>query len=87
MAALVVVFALMGLIIRRGEKRLTRLAAIILIVSAAGSALGLYIGAHYDAFESEQLFLPFVAFLAVVFVIHSFWGWVLLPLASRISRQ
>ena len=86
-AALVVVFAMIGLVIRRGEKRLTHLAAIALIVSGAGSVLGLYIGAHYDAFESEQLFLPFVAFLAVVFVIHSSWGWVLLPLASRISRQ
>ncbi len=87
MAALVVVSALLGLVIRRDEKRLTHLAAIALIVSAAGSALGLYIGAHYDAFESEQLFLPFVVFLAVVFVVHSSWGWVLLPLASRISRQ
>ena len=86
-ASLVVLIALMGLFIRRGARRLTFLAAIVLIISAAGSAVGLYIGKQYDAVKPEELPLPFLAFVILVFVIHSLWGWILMPLASRVGHR
>ncbi|UCC29101.1 MAG: hypothetical protein JSU86_12965 [Phycisphaerales bacterium] len=81
---LVLLAALAGLVIGRRIRGLTYLAAIILILSAAGSVVGLYVGAQFDAVKPEELPLPFFAFVVVVFVIHSLWGWVLLLLASRI---
>lgn len=86
-ASLVVLIALIGLFIRRGARTLTFLAAIVLIISAAGSAVGLYIGKQYDAIKPEELPLPFLAFVTLVFVIHSLWGWILLPLASRVGHR
>lgn len=81
---LVLLAALLGLVFGRGIQGLTYLVAITLILSAAGSVLGLYIGAQYDAVKTQELPLPFFVFLVLVFVIHSLWGWILLPLASRI---
>ena len=81
---LVLLAALAGLLIGRRIRGLTYLAGIMLILSAAGSVVGLYIGAQYEAVKPEDLPLPFFAFAVLVFVIHSFWGWVLLLLASRI---
>jgi len=79
-ALLVVMF---GLAIGRGARGLTRVAAVLLIVSAVGSVTGLYLGAQCGAISAEQ---STPLFLAIVFVVHSFYGWMLLPIASRIGR-
>ena len=80
MGGLVLLAALLGLAIGRGTRGLTYLAAIMLILSAAGSAVALYLGAMCDAVGPERATLQF---LALIFVIQSLWGWVLLPPASR----
>jgi hypothetical protein len=83
MGGLVLLAALVGMAIGRGARGLTRLAGIMLIISAAGSVAGLYSGRLCGAVESQYASF---SFMAVVFVIHSVWGWVLLPLASRMRR-
>lgn len=79
----VVVTALIGLIWRNRERGLAYLAAILLILSAAGTAGGLHVAARYHAVPPEQA-TP--QFLAIAFGVHSVWGWVLLMAASRIAR-
>lgn len=86
-AVLVVLVALSGLALRRGEKLLTYLAAIALILSAVGSVVALCVGSRYEALNPADLPMPFVIFLALVFVAHSLWGWILLPLASRVGYR
>ena len=86
-AVFVVLVALTGLALRRGEKLLTYLAAIVLILSAAGSVVALCIGSRYEAVNPAELPMPFVIFLALVFALHSLWGWILLPLASRVGYR
>ena len=79
-AALVTLF---GMTIGRGARGLQRLAAVLLIISAVGSVVGLYLGARCGAIEAEH---STPMFLAMVFAIHSLYGWILLPVASRIGR-
>ena len=80
----VVVCALLGLGTERGGYRFTRLAAIMLILCAVGSVVGLYLGSLCGAIRPHELAVPFLPFLALIFIAHSLWGWVLLPLASRL---
>jgi hypothetical protein len=86
MAGPVVVCALLGWAIGRGTRGITYVAAVTLVVSAVGSVVGLYLGTLYDAVEPAELPMPLLPFLATVFLIHSIWGWILLPLASRVRR-
>ncbi len=86
-AVLVVLVALTGLALRRGEKLLTYLAAIAVILSAVGSVVALCIGYRYGAVNPAELPIPFVIFLTLVFALHSLWGWILLPLASRVGSR
>lgn len=83
---LVLLFALIGIASGRGVRGWTYLAGILLIVAAAGSTFGLYVGRQYGAFDLTGLPLSFPVLLVAVFVIHSLWGWILLPLAARIRR-
>jgi hypothetical protein len=83
MSLLVLLTAFAGLVVARGARRLTRLAAVLLIVSAAGSVAGLYLGAQAGAIPVEQ---STPMFLALVFIIHSLYGWILLPVSSRVAR-
>lgn len=81
---LVSLLAVVGLLTGRGVRGLSRLAAVTLIVSSAATVAGLYVLARYDAIEPESLPVSFALLVAVVFVGQSLWGWILLPLASRI---
>ncbi len=81
MAGLAFLGLTVGLLIGRGVRGLTRLSAIVLILSALGSALGLYLGSGCGAIDPKQ---STPAYLGFVFVIHSAWGWVLLAAAGRV---
>lgn len=81
MGGLALLAVLVGMAIGRAPKGLNRVAAAMLLVSAIGSVVALYLGHLCDAIPAEQASL---GFLAVVFVIHSFYGWLLLPVASRL---
>ena len=72
--------------IGRGAGRLTYLAAIMLILAAAGSAMGLWIGTSYDAIKPHELPTALMPSMVLVFILHSLWGWILVPIASRIGR-
>ncbi len=78
---LVVAAVLSGLLMGRRAKGLTYLAAFALIFSAGSTVLGLYIGAECDAIKPQH---ASAMFLVTVFVLHSLWGWILLPAASRL---
>lgn len=80
MAGLVLLSALVGLAVGRAPRGLSRLAAVILIVAAVGSVLGLYLGKLCGAVDPEY---SSILFLLIVFVLHSLWGWVLFPVSVR----
>jgi len=63
-----------------GARRLTRCAAGVLILAAASTAGGLYLGFLCGAVKPEH---ASAWFLAVVFAIHSAYGWILLPISAR----
>jgi hypothetical protein len=84
MVALVGVTWLLGLGVGRGGRRLSRVAAIVLILGGAGTAAGLYLGHQCGAIGPE---LASPAFLAKAFVVHSSWGWLLLPLSFLLPRK
>ncbi len=82
LALLTVLAALVG----HRHHGLTRLAAYTLILSAVGSAAALYICADFDAIKPDELPMALYPTIAVVFVAQSLWGWILLPISSRIGR-
>ncbi len=86
MAGLVLVAGLLGLAVGRGVRQWTYFAAIAVIVSAICSAAGLYVANVYGAIDPDELPMPFLPFVGVVFVCHFLWGWILLPVASRLGR-
>lgn len=82
MIGLLTLLLFMGVMIGRGVRGLARCAAILLILSAAGSAVGLYLGAQCGALSPERsTFLT----MCGVFVVHSLYGWLLLPISSRMA--
>ena len=83
-AALVAILGLVGLAISSGARTLTRVAAILLILSAAGSVIGMYVGTHFEAITPDALPASLLTCAVGVFLIQSAWGWLLLPVASRI---
>jgi hypothetical protein len=85
-AALVVCFGLLGLMLRRGGCKLGRLAAFLLILSAAGSAYTLNVLVEFGAVKLEDLPWALLPCMAAVFVAHSLWAWLLLMLAPRLGR-
>jgi len=83
MGAVVAFCGLLGLMRDRAPLRLCRLAAVVLIVSAVASSVGLYIGSRFEMLQSEHASM---AFLATVFVVHSAYGWLLLIGCARLGR-
>jgi hypothetical protein len=83
MAGLVCLSALIGLAIGRGVRGLTRLAAVTVILAAVGTAVGLYFGGQCGAISAERS-TPLILLLA--FIVHSLYGWILLPLSFRLAR-
>ncbi len=86
MGGVILFFVLLGMATARGARGWTRFAAVALILSALGSVAGLYLGTLCGAIKTTEFIVPFLPFLAIVFVIHSLWGWILLPMASRIRH-
>jgi hypothetical protein len=86
MGGLALLIALLGLAVGRGARGLSYFAAFALLVSAAGSAVGVYMWVLCGAITSEELPVTLVLFMALIFTVHSFWGWALLPLTARLGR-
>ncbi len=75
---------LAGLTVRRFSKGVNRMAGLGLILSAVGSAVGLYLLGRCAAVEPVYASLPVIV---MVFAVHSFYGWLLLlPLTTRLGR-
>lgn len=81
-----VLITLVGLTVGRGLHGWLRGAAVAIILAGAGSALAVYLGTLCDAIRPDELPISLVPFLVLVFAVHSLWGWILLPIASRIDR-
>lgn len=62
---------------------LARLAGVSLILAAATAVTGLYLLSECDAVETGHA-TPMA--LAIVFAVHSFYGWFLLPISRRLPR-
>jgi len=75
--------ALIGLAVGRAARGLARLAAITLILSAVGTVVGLYLGSQCGAIPPAQ---SAPLYLALAFLIHSGYGWIQLPILSRMGR-
>lgn len=82
MAAMVFLCAALGVGLGRGVVGWTRFASLAVILSAVGSVVALYLGAQGGAVEPVR---SSPAFLALVFIVHSFWGWVLAALWRRFT--
>ena len=80
-AALGVVALLVGLFASGKARGFSYLAAVLMILSAGGTAWGLHVGAESEAIEPKY---ATTGFLAIAFGLHSLWGWILLPLSSRL---
>ena len=85
MGTLVVVGALLGLSMARWPRGFTRIAAAGTILAAAGSVAGLIALKQCDALEKPEY--GTIPALAMIFAIHSIYGWLLLPISSRIGRS
>lgn len=83
MGALAIWFLPVGMAFNRAHIGITRLAAIILIVSGGCSAVAIYLGHQTGAIEQEWAG-PIVLLLA--FAAHSFYGWILLAASARLNR-
>lgn len=83
MGALVIWFLSAGMAFNRAHLGIMRLAAIALIVAGACTALALYLGHQCDVIEKEWAG-PIA--LLLVFVAHSLYGWILLPISARLNR-
>lgn len=75
-----VVSLLAGLAVARHGKFLSRLASIMLIVSAIGSAVVVYLWGQAGAIDPAYRGLFYVG---LAFVIHSAYGWLLWPMSAR----
>jgi len=83
MAGLVILCLVVGLAAGRHPRGLSRFAAVMLVLSALVSVGGLLLGDACGAIEPEH---SAIGFLAIVFVIHSVYGWILFPVASRLRN-
>lgn len=84
MLGLLLLCATFGLALGRGVLGLARASSVALILAAGASAAALYLGYLCAAVPAEHA-APL--FLALVFVIHSLFGWILLPLAPRLIAR
>jgi len=83
MGGLVLISALLGLAVGRAARGFARLAAVSLILSAFGTVASLYLGSRCGAIPPAQA-APL--YLALAFFIHSGYGWIQLPILSRMGR-
>ncbi len=74
----------LGLAFGGRPRKLIRVAAGTLILSAVGSVAGIWLLKWCDALEKPEYASP--VFLIMVFAIHSIYGWLLIPLSSRVGR-
>ena len=82
MGGLAILVLMIGVSFGRGARGLTRLAAIVLILSAMGTAAGLYIGHRCGAVDPAW---STPAYIGLAFGVHSLWGWILLVVSGRIT--
>lgn len=80
--ALVGLGAATGIAVGRGVRGLSKAAGILVIVAAIGSVAGLYLGHMAGVVEAAQ---ATALFLAIVFVGHSLWGWLLLLISRKVT--
>jgi hypothetical protein len=83
---LVLLAVFLGLAMGRGARLWTLVASAVIILSAVGSAVGLYLGTLCGLVTPDELPFRFPYFVALVFVLHSSWGWFLLATAPRLAR-
>jgi len=81
MAGFIVFCLTFGLTLSARSSGLARISSMVLIVSASCSVMGLVFGYYCGAIEAEYFTIPFIA---MVFVIHSCWGWILFFLPKKI---
>lgn len=81
MAGFVILCLTIGLTLTTRSSGLARVSSIVLIVSACYSVMSLIFGYYCGAIEAEYFTIPFIA---MVFVIHSCWGWILFFLPKKI---
>lgn len=81
MGALTLLFATAGLMMAGHVRGLTRLAGAMVILAGVGSAGGVWLWSQCGALEAGQ---ASVMMMALTFVVHSTWGWVLWPVARRL---
>jgi hypothetical protein len=86
MGGLGLIITLIGVAVGRGRRGWLRGAAGATILAGVGTALAVYLGTLCDAIKPDELPVSLIPFLFVVFAVHSLWGWILLPIASRIGR-
>jgi len=81
MGLLTLALALLGLSLAGRARRITKLAGIIVLASAVGTSVGIWLWAQCGALD-----LKYAAWstLAAAFVVHALWGVVLLVAAPRI---
>jgi len=82
-----IVMAIVGLIIGRGARQLCYVAGVLLILSAAGSVAALHLAVSHELIKPEELPLQLLPLSVVVFIAQSLWGWVLLPIGSRLRKS
>jgi hypothetical protein len=78
------VLVTVGLLAGRGGRGLTYLAAILLILSAAGSGIALDMSVRHELIKPDELPMALLPLTLSVFIAQSLWGWILLPLAPRL---
>ena len=83
MGALVIWFLPAGMAFNRAHLGIMRLAATTLILAGACTMAAIYLGRQCGVIEQEWSGL---IVLPLAFVAHSFYGWLLLPVSSRLSR-
>lgn len=82
-AGLILLALLLGIGFGRGGRRANFVAGVLIILAAAGSAAGLHLWTQAGALAGTQASL---GFMALVFCVHSAFGWLLLPLSRRLPH-
>ncbi len=77
-----IAFLIFGMMFSRGALRWSRVGAVLTIVAAVASVAGLILGKLCGAIPPEQ---SAALFLALVFVAHSLYGWLLWFLSPRLA--
>ncbi len=83
MGGLVLLASALGLVVGRGARRACRFGAFLVVLAAAGTAVGLYLGNKTGAIEAQY---ATAGVLATAFAAHSAYGWLLLAVVWRIAR-